>query len=74
MPQSSIDDLRQELGLPKKGRKYPDEHYVSLHLAFRISKDDAKLLLLECEKLGTSESLYARQAILEKLREPNNKT
>ena len=67
MPVSSIDDLRTELGLPKRGRKYPDENYVSLHLAFRISREDAKRLLLKCEELGTSESLFARQAILERL-------
>lgn len=67
MGAKSINDLREELGLPAKGPARTSEGYVLLHLGFRMKRDDAKRLLLKCEELNTSESLFARQAILEKL-------
>ena len=69
MAQKSIDDLREEMGLSRKSRKRSSNNYVSLHLAFRLREEEAKKLLLKCEELGTSESLFARQAILEKLKQ-----
>ncbi len=67
MAHKSIDDLRKELGLPIKARGRTSEDHVMLHLAFRMKRDDAKRLLLKCEEWNTSESLFARQAIVEKL-------
>ena len=68
MAHKSIDDLRSEMGLARKSRMRPSEDHVSLHLAFILGEEDARKLLLKCEELGTSESLFARQAILEKLK------
>jgi len=73
MAHKSIDDLREEMGLARKRGKKPSENYVALHLAFRLSEEDARKLLLKCEELGTSESLFARQAILEKLKNSHKK-
>lgn len=67
MKQKSIDDLREEMGLARLGRKRSSEDYVSIHLAFRLRQADARQLLLKCKELGLSESIFARQAILEKL-------
>lgn len=67
MGHKSIDDLRGELGLPARARGRISEDHVMLHLAFRMKRDDAKQLLLKCAEWNTSESLFARQAILEKL-------
>jgi len=72
MPAKSIDDLRISMGLAPLSRKREATGYVLLHLAFRLKELDARMLLLECEKLEISESIFARQAILEKLKKENH--
>ena len=69
MPSKSIDDLRISMGLAPLSRKRNAEGYFLLHLAFRLRESDARKLLLECERQQISESIFARQAILTRLKE-----
>ena len=60
-------DLRNELGVVSQGNVGCTENSVLFHLAFRLSESDAKKFILWAAELGTSESLYARKSILDRL-------
>lgn len=63
----TLESLRQELGVtPPLGRSKGVPTYL-MHLAFRMNEHEAKSFILAAQKLGVSESLYARLAIMEKL-------
>jgi len=63
----TMQQLRNELGVVSQGKAGLTENSVLFHLAFRMTEDDAKCFILRAAEIGTSESLYARKAILEKL-------
>ncbi len=69
MGYKTIKSLRAEMGLVSQGRAHKLGNWVSFHLAFNLSEEDAKTFIVMAVSLGTSESLFARQAILEKLAE-----
>jgi len=62
-----MQDLRNELGVVSQGKVGCTENSVLFHLAFRLSESDATKFILRAAELGTSESLYARKAILDRL-------
>ena len=64
----TMQSLRQELGIVSQGKVATNENSVLFHLAFRMSEDEAKSFILLAAELGTSESLYARKAILDSIR------
>ena len=63
----TMQSLREELGVVSQGKVGRTENSVLFHLAFRLSETDAKNFILRAAELGTSESLYARKAILDRL-------
>jgi len=63
----TMQELREELGVVSQGKVGCTENSVLFHLAFRLTETEAKKYILTCAEIGTSESLYARKAILEKL-------
>ena len=68
MSYKKLDELRQELGLAQKGtRADKGDSYTTIHLHFRLKTEDAKKLLIKCDELGTTESLFGRIAILKSL-------
>ena len=68
MGYKKLDELRAELGLPQKGTKAKKgESYTTMHLNFRMRTEDAKKLLLLCDKNGMTEGMWARNLILKEL-------
>ena len=63
----TMQSLRDELGVVSQGRSRGIVTSVSFHLAFRLGENEAKKFILRASELGTSESLYARKAILDRL-------
>ena len=63
----TMQDIRNELGVVSQGKVASNENTVLFHLAFRMTETEAKRFILTCAELGTSESLFGRKAILEKL-------
>ena len=63
----TMQELRNELGIVSQGKVGITETSVLFHLAFRLNEFDAKRFILQAAELGTSESLYARKAILDRL-------
>lgn len=63
----TMQSLRQELGIVSQGKVASTENSVLFHLAFRMTEGEAKRFILKAAKIGTSESLYARKAILDSL-------
>ena len=63
----TMQSLREELGVVSQGKVASNDNSVLFHLAFRMSESEATKFILKAAELGTSESLYARKAILEKL-------
>lgn len=63
----TMQSLREELGVVSQGKVGTNENSVLFHLAFRMCEADAKIFILRAAELGTSESLYARKAILDRL-------
>ena len=61
----TMDDMRRELCMKSRSVEVPDD--VSVKLSFRLPKKDAKRLILRSKEREISESLFARQAIIEKL-------
>jgi len=62
-----MQSLRQELGVVSQGKVASNDNSVLFHLAFRMSEDEATRFILKAAELGTSESLYARKAVLKSL-------
>jgi hypothetical protein len=63
----TMQSLRDELGVVSQGRSGATETSILFHLAFRLTEDEAKKFILKAAELGTSESIYARKAILDRL-------
>ena len=63
----TMQDIRNELGVVSQGRVGCTENSILFHLAFRLTEIEAKKYILTCAEIGTSESLFARKAILDKL-------
>jgi len=62
----TLEELRQSLGVtPMVGRAKGVPTFL-FHLAFRLNEDQATTVIKAAQKLGVSESLYGRIAILEK--------
>lgn len=66
MVRKTMQQLRDEIGIVPQG-KTRGGSYVLFHLAFRMDEDTAKRFMKTAAREGLSESLWARQAILEKL-------
>lgn len=62
-----MQELRKELGITSQGNVRNDDS-VLFHLAFRLDTNTAKDFIIRASKDETSESLWARKAIIEKLR------
>ena len=63
----TMQQLREELGVVSQGKVGATENSVLFHLAFRLTETEATKFILKAAEIGTSESLFARKAILEKL-------
>lgn len=64
----TIEELRQSLGVtPPSGRAKGVPTYL-MHLAFRLNENEATAFIKAAAEAKISESIWARQAILEKLR------
>ena len=63
----TMQQIREELGVVSQGKVGAIENSVLFHLAFRLDETQAKAFILKAAELGTSESLFARKAILDKL-------
>lgn len=67
MKKKTIEELRQELGVtPPAGRAKGVPTFL-IHAAFRLNEKETTLLIKEAAKIGISESIYIRMALLEKL-------
>lgn len=69
MVRKTMQSLREELGVVSQGKVGSNDNSVLFHLAFRMSESEAIKFILKAAELGTSESLFARKVILEKLEE-----
>ncbi len=71
MSKKTIEDLRKELGVtPPLGRSKGIPTFL-LHLAFRLNEKEATAFIKAAQKMGVSESLYGRLAIMEKVEREN---
>lgn len=67
MSKKTLESLRRELGVtPPLGRSKGIPTYL-IHLAFRLNEHEATSFIKAAQKLGLSESLYGRIAIMEKI-------
>lgn len=63
-----MQDLRKELGITSQGR-VANANSVLFHLAFRLDQKTAEEFIIRAAYDETSESLWARKAILMRLHE-----
>ncbi len=61
------EELREKLGITPQGQAARKSDTVLFHLAFRLDKKTAEKFIKTAAGYYQSESLYARQAIVEKL-------